>query len=144
MTTTGYGISAYGLRQYFLKKLGYVKSKKHTYSKPKYKVIYYRVKKGDTLYYIARKFKVRVKDIKRWNKLKYSYVYPGQKLVIYKPYSFFRKKRYIKIKYKVKKGDTLYDISRKFRVSINKIRKWNKLKGDLLYPGQVLVIYKAI
>jgi len=144
MTTTGYGISAYGLRQYFLKKLGYVKTKKNTYSKPRYKVIYYRVKKGDTLYYIARKFNVRVRDIKKWNKLKYSYVYPGQRLIIYKPYSFFKKRKYIKIKYKVKKGDTLYNISKKFRVSISKIKRWNKLKSNLLYPGQVLIIYKVI
>jgi len=49
-----------------------------------------------------------------------------------------------KFVYHVKKGDTLWEISRKFKVSINKIKKWNNLKSYTLYQGQKLFIYKRI
>jgi LysM repeat protein len=47
------------------------------------------------------------------------------------------------IKYTVKKGDTLWDISRKLtagKVPAEQIRKLNGLKNDTIYPGQVLNI----
>lgn len=47
------------------------------------KTVYYTVKKGDTLFSIAAKYKnVTVKDIKSWNGLKSDAVKIGQKLVI--------------------------------------------------------------
>lgn len=42
--------------------------------------------------------------------------------------------------YVVKKGDTLSAISRKYKVSVYDIQKWNKLKTDKIYPGQKLKI----
>jgi LysM repeat protein len=45
----------------------------------------YRIKKGDTLLKIAKHFKVRVKDIKRWNRLKSSRIRRGKKLMIQVP-----------------------------------------------------------
>ncbi len=44
--------------------------------------------------------------------------------------------------YKVKKGDTLHSISKKFNVSIDFIRKLNGLQGDSLSLGQILIIKK--
>jgi membrane-bound lytic murein transglycosylase D len=43
-----------------------------------------------------------------------------------------------KLSYKVKRGDTLYEIARRYRVSIDDLRRWNKI-GRLL-AGQRLVI----
>lgn len=43
----------------------------------------YRVRSGDSLYAIASRFKISVKDIKRWNKLNEKYLQPGQKLTLY-------------------------------------------------------------
>ena len=42
--------------------------------------------------------------------------------------------------YVVKKGDTLYSISKKYNISINEIKKKNKLKNDQLNIGQRLKI----
>ena len=42
--------------------------------------------------------------------------------------------------YKVKKGDSLYTISKQLGVSVNEIKKTNKLSGNKLKPGQVLSI----
>ncbi|MDH4186205.1 MAG: LysM peptidoglycan-binding domain-containing protein [Nitrospira sp.] len=40
----------------------------------------------------------------------------------------------------VRPGDTLYRISRKYGVSVDKIRKWNKLKDDIVEVGQKLIV----
>ncbi len=42
----------------------------------------YHVRKGDSLYAIARKFQVKIADLKRWNKVS-RYLHPGQKLTVY-------------------------------------------------------------
>ncbi len=40
--------------------------------------------------------------------------------------------------YKVKKGDTLYKISRTYNVSVSNLMKWNGLKSSVIYPNQNL------
>jgi 3D (Asp-Asp-Asp) domain-containing protein len=40
--------------------------------------------------------------------------------------------------YKVKKGDTLYKISQKHNTTVAKLKSWNKLKSDLIFPNQKL------
>lgn len=40
--------------------------------------------------------------------------------------------------YKVKKGDTLYKISRMHNVSVNNLMKWNGIKSSVIYPNQTL------
>jgi LysM repeat protein len=51
------------------------------------------------------------------------------------PNTTSKKKAYI-----VKQGDTLYGISKKYKISVEKIQKANKLKTDKIYPGQKLII----
>jgi membrane-bound lytic murein transglycosylase D len=47
-------------------------------------VKYYRVRHGDSLWSIARKFRVSARDIRRWNGLNNNMIHPGKKLVIRK------------------------------------------------------------
>ncbi len=47
-------------------------------------VTYYRVRSGDSLWTIARRFQVSTRDIKRWNNLRSSMIHPGKRLVIKK------------------------------------------------------------
>lgn len=42
--------------------------------------------------------------------------------------------------YTVRSGDTLYDISRQYGVSVGVLSAANRLRGDLIVPNQVLVI----
>lgn len=53
-------------------------------SKVQEKLTFYRVRNGDTLWSIAQKFKVTLKQIKQWNNLKSNLIHPGAKLVIRK------------------------------------------------------------
>lgn len=45
-------------------------------------------------------------------------------------------------KYKVKKGDTLTRIASKHHVTVNDLKRWNKLKNDKIREGQTLIIKK--
>ncbi|WP_432352315.1 3D domain-containing protein [Sporosarcina sp. A2] len=42
--------------------------------------------------------------------------------------------------YKVKKGDTLYKISRVYNVSVNNLMKWNGMSKSVIYPNQTLKV----
>ena len=43
----------------------------------------YTVRRGDSLYRIAERFRVSVVDLKKWNTLPDKYLQPGQKLKLY-------------------------------------------------------------
>lgn len=46
------------------------------------------------------------------------------------------------LQYTVRRGDSLIQISRRYRVAISDLRKWNSLRGDqYLQPGQKLTLY---
>ncbi len=50
------------------------------------------------------------------------------------------KSRYFAGWYRVRKGDSLYSIARKFRTSVRKIKRVNKLRSNLIRPGKRLLI----
>jgi len=116
--------------------------------------IRYKVKSGDYLGKIARRYGVRVSQIKRWNGLRNNNIRFGQRLTIYptKPVSSSNKtvaktssrtsNSGLKT-YKVKSGDSLWSISQKFPgVSIQNIKDWNDISGTKLKPGMLLVVSK--
>lgn len=47
-------------------------------------VSYYKVRNGDSLWAIAKKFQVSARDLRRWNGLRNNMIHPGSKLVIKK------------------------------------------------------------
>jgi len=102
----------------------------------------YTVRAGDTLSDIASAYNVSVSSLKRANGLRSSRIYAGKELRI--PASV--KKSTPKQTtlgpgtYKVQKGDTLYDIARRFGVSISDLRRANGLQTSRIYPGDVLRI----
>ncbi len=115
----------------------------------------YRVKSGDYLGKIARKFGVRVSQIKRWNGLRSNNLKIGQRLTIFpRNPSSTTKKTTSKQKrsvgnhkgktYKVKSGDSLWSIAQKFPgVSVKNIRDWNDISGNKLKPGMTLRVSKG-
>ncbi len=119
--------------------------------------IVYRVRPGDYLGRIARRFHTTVKKIKRTNRLRSNRLRVGQKLKIYSRYpAVYHKSKTTKsrtknhkkkksfVTYKVKPGDTLWNISRKYNVSLSEIMKWNRLKKhSKIKPGMKLKIYKS-
>lgn len=107
---------------------------------------YYRVRKGDYLGKIARRYGVRVSQLKRWNGLRSNTLRVGQKLTIYSRSPVAVKKQTPKTNgknYKVRSGDTLWSIAQKFPgVSVQNLKDWNNIGGSSLRPGMVLKISK--
>ncbi len=95
--------------------------------------IVYKVKKGDSLAKIARKYEISYKIIKDFNRLKSNILRINQTLIIPIP-----KKN--KIVYRVKKGDTLLSISKRYGVSIAKLKKLNDKRSHMIRVGEKLVI----
>ena len=113
--------------------------------------IRYKVKSGDFLGKIARNFKVRVSQIKKWNGLRSNDLKIGQRLTIYsrnptahrfsKTTKSVSKSKPNKSTYLVKAGDSLWSISNKLSgVSIQNLKEWNDIWDSYLKPGMTLII----
>jgi membrane-bound lytic murein transglycosylase D len=101
----------------------------------------YRVKRGDTLWDIAQEFDVRINDLRAWNGLgRRAAIRPGQRLVLTSDTTPSVKPK--RLTYRVKRGDTLWKLSRNFNVRISDIRTWNGLgRTSAIRSGQRLVFY---
>lgn len=101
----------------------------------------YTVKKGDSLYSIAKQYNSTVDAIKRYNNLTSNNLSIGQKLKL---------PCYMKdndnttmpnfVMYTVKAGDSLYSIAQQYNTTVDKIKSDNKLTSNTLSIGQVLMI----
>jgi membrane-bound lytic murein transglycosylase D len=105
----------------------------------------YTVQSGDSLWKIARKHQVTVKQLSTWNGLgAKASIRPGQQLTIHSTSgstATTARAQVRTIRYTVKQGDSLYRIARKYSVSIQDLRKWNRIgKHDYLQPGQRLTL----
>lgn len=106
-------------------------------------IINYVVKPGDTLSQIALTYGTTVNEIARINNIKnVNLIFPGQILEIITNFTQEQENNISKISYIVKKGDTLWAISRKYGVTIQNIVNWNNIKNpNLIYVGNTINIY---
>jgi len=120
------------------------------------KRIIHRVRSGDVLGKIAIRYGVRTADIRAWNRISGNLIRIGQRLDIWVyPGAYERKATVTKTVHQkrpddlpkdakihfVQPGDTLWDISRKYKgLSIEKLKKLNNLKNNKIKPGQALVV----
>ncbi len=124
---------------------------------PERKDIQYMVQKGDNLSNIAKKFGATLEDLKQWNNLTSNAIALGSSIIVAKNEiaivtnkasvaSFKKKDDYSnptskEVEYYVKKGDSLYSISKKYPgVTIADLKKWNNIKSEELKPGMKLKI----
>ena len=96
------------------------------------------VQAGDTLWDIARKYNTTVAELKRINNLTSDLLNIGQKLIL--PGTEEPAPPTDNIIYTVKKGDTLWDIARRFNTTVTAIKNYNNLTSDTLSIGQQLII----
>ena len=100
------------------------------------------VKAGDTLWDLARKYKVSTRELAKWNGMAPGdMLHPGKTLVVKleaKSKSGITKQ----LTYTVRNGDSLSRIASKFSVKVSDISKWNNLNAKrYLQPGQKLTLY---
>ena len=95
---------------------------------------YYIVKKGDSLYSIARSNNMTVDKLKSLNNLTSNILSIGQKLIISSGSKVSNNV------YVVKKGDTLWSIANNFNVSVNDLKNANNKSNNSLSIGEQLII----
>lgn len=109
---------------------------------------YHKVDSGDTLASIARKYHTTERAIASANDLAGQELKADSKLVIpmngpvpsEKAVAYSRRPT----RYKVRKGDTVLSVADDFGVPPESLRRWNRLKGNQLRRGRLLVIYKPL
>lgn len=122
---------------------------------------YYTVRKGESLPLIARRLKVSRTDLAEANYLKSSArVMPGQRLIVPRAPAALLiagkgdrdavvgevaarndEGERARIVHRVRKGDTLFAIAKRYGVTIENLRSWNGLKGSALSIGDRLQIH---
>lgn len=121
----------------------------------------YQVKSGDTLGAIAKRHKTTVVALTRLNKLNGNTIRIGQTLLI--PRAGGNTEQQLanlaqqstpdssaennnsKLEYTIQHGDTLWDLSRKYDVTVAQLRSWNKLTASaVLNEGQTLQIWQNV
>ena len=106
----------------------------------------HKVRPGESVWLIARKYKVKKNHILAVNNLsEKSIIRPNQILKIptsgYDQYKKSVELSSRKIYYTVRRGDTLSEIAEKYKTSIKKIKKSNGLRNDRIIMGQKLIIW---
>ena len=99
------------------------------------------VQKGESLWTIAQRYRVTTDTLMRTNRIgPKELIQPGRKVIV--PRKNFRQAVVREIRYKVKNGDSLATIARKFNLSVRAIANWNTLDPKkYIHPGQELIIY---
>lgn len=94
---------------------------------------YHTVRQNETLYSISVKNKVSVNDLMYLNDMSSAKVYPGQKLLLKSDGSkSTRGSSY----HTVKRGETLYQISNRYNVSVDNLKTYNNLNSNDISVGQ--------
>ena len=107
------------------------------------------VKSGESLGSIANKYRISVNQLKTWNKLKNTTIYPGQKLIVYSSGAPMAQagnsqpvERSTEQKiHTVKSGENLSLIAKKYQCTVTELKEWNNLKSTNLSVGQKLKVY---
>ena len=118
----------------------------------------HKIKPGDTLSTIARRYKTTVSHLKKVNRLKKNTIRAGRNLMIPGPgaadssYTYSASQRLQNAQsrgsghkhiHTVRKGDTLWALANRYNSSVRKIAKWNNFASrEPLKLGQKLVIWQ--
>lgn len=111
----------------------------------------HRIRKGENLHSIAQSYKVSVSSIQRINDISNpNRIKAGQKIIVKEGKhrqspeilltDDYDREVIRTVYYRVRSGDTLYSIARKFNVGVDKIKEWNPNKslGNRLYAKQTI------
>ena len=120
----------------------------------------HKIKSGETLGHIAQKYNTSVKHLKKVNKIRGNNIREGKHLLI--PVSSKNKSSYVlsssqrlkstqskkrgggnsRITHIVQNGESFWEISRKYKVNMHSLAKWNGMAiRDPLKKGQKLVVW---
>ncbi len=132
-----------GTKQRFLEQIALIPEDKRVFWR------WHKVSLGESLDEIARKYKTTRSAIAKVNGLESDELQAGAKLVI--PVATAREGqgmgigvRTVRLKYRVRRGDTVARVADRFGVSPSEVRSWNRISGSRLVAGRWLVIYTTL
>lgn len=110
--------------------------------------ITHTVRPGENLSVIAKRYRVSVAELQRWNNIRDPRTLrAGYELTVFHTPTQGRSAsgssagNNSEVRYVVVRGDSLWSIARKYKVKVNDLRTWNSLdNGVVLQPGQKLRI----
>ncbi len=106
---------------------------------------YHRVREGETLWAISRRYDLSVENLRMWNNLtKYDPIKPGQKLALGKIEMEVTNTISSKptTSYLVKPGDTLYQIAKSHDMEVSELIELNNKKNSDIDIGEELKVFK--
>ncbi|KRL61781.1 muramidase family protein [Latilactobacillus fuchuensis] len=113
----------------------------------------YTVKSGDSVWAIANKYGISTTDLISWNNIKNNMIHPGDVLIVSKSAAGSGNSNSgntgstttpaTGTKYTVKSGDSVWAIANKYGISMANLVKWNSIRNNFIYPGQVLVVSQS-
>ncbi len=105
---------------------------------------WYRVRRGDNLYRLARRNKTTISTIRRMNKMTTKTILrAGRKIKLPSYNKVVRrrtKKTVLASNHRVLPGESLSSIAKKYRVQVKRLKALNGLTNPTLHPGQVLTL----
>jgi membrane-bound lytic murein transglycosylase D len=112
----------------------------------------HEVRSGETLPQIAARYRVKAAEIAQVNHLDAERLAPGQRITVPAPFrpevqraatarSGGIASRTHLVRYRVRSGDSLGSIARRYRVSIAQLQRWNGLSRTQVEAGQVLSVH---
>ena len=125
-----------GTKQRFLEQIARIPENKRVFWR------WHRVAPGESLGKIAGRYKTTVAAIAKVNELKVKAPLPvNAKLVIPVTSRQAARAGTVRLRYRIRWGDTLSELAKRFGVSISNLRRWNRIRGSRLIAGRFLVIY---
>jgi membrane-bound lytic murein transglycosylase D len=120
--------------------------------------IHHEVRRGDTISKVAHRYGVTIEAIKTSNRLNTTLMRPGQDLLIPVSHSKLAsaaptptaprtridngQNGQVRVTYRVRSGDTLWSIARRYNVYVHQLRQWNLLDvGQILTLGQKIQVW---
>ena len=100
--------------------------------------VWYRVRTDDSLWKIARKFRTSVNALKQTNHISTSIIHPGQRLKIPSRDSV------VYVKHRVRAGETLYGLARRYGTSVAAIKRANGMTGSMIKAGRVITVPQRV
>jgi len=131
---------------YFLKVplgMGYhvknIRDELKQWSQPPSQVNWYRVKYGDSLSVIAHRFNMSVGKLKSLNNLSKNLIRAGQRLRVSDGVDELSDDGNAKW-YRVRRGDSLWAIAKRFSVSVRDLKVLNNLRSSVIQVGRMLLV----
>jgi membrane-bound lytic murein transglycosylase D len=118
---------------------------------PQRAYVYHRIRSGESLSTIARRYRCSVRSIMRANNLRRSsFIVAGKKLKIPRKGTIvYRSRKYsgivdrVSSRHRVRSGDSLWIIAKRYGTTTKKIQELNNLSSTNLHIGQILKIRES-